>query len=250
MDQDNLAISFKKVTKKFFLQDERTFKEFLPQLLMGKPPGREFTVFSNLSFDIKTGETVGIVGRNGSGKSTILRLIAGVTSPTSGKIIVNGKVAPLIDIGAGFHHELTGYENIFLNGAILGLHKKEIEQVLDSIIEFSELKEFIHTPVKKYSTGMYMKLGFSIAIHANSPIILIDEVLAVGDLAFQEKCLTVLNAIKKNQGRTIVFVSHDDHAVKKFCDRVILLNQGEIVADDTPENALKLYHKLLHLNEQ
>ncbi len=240
----NTTISFKNVTKSFYLQDDRTFKELLPNLLTGKPWAKKFTALSNMSFEIAQGETVGVVGKNGSGKSTLLKLIAGVTFPTSGKVNIEGKVAPLIELGAGFHYELSGYENIFLNAAILGMHKKEIEAKVEEIIEFSELKEFIHTPVKKYSSGMYMRLGFSIAINTNAPILLIDEVLAVGDVAFQEKCMKRLKEIKASGEKTIVFVSHDEHSIKSFCDRAILINESKIVIDGETSRVFEEYHKL------
>lgn len=242
---NDIKISFKNVTKNFYLQDDRTFKELLPSLLTGKPWARKFSALTGISFDITGGETVGIIGKNGSGKSTILKLIAGVTYPTTGKVHIEGKVAPLIELGAGFHYELSGFENIFLNAAILGMHKKEIEAKVEEIIEFSELAEFIHTPVKKYSSGMYMRLGFSIAINTDSPILLIDEVLAVGDAAFQKKCLDKLKEIKSTGNRTVVFVSHDEEAVKSFCDRAILLNHGKIIEDGKPEKVFSSYHKIL-----
>ncbi len=241
---NDIKISFKNVTKNFYLQDDRTFKELLPSLLTGKPWARKFSALSGISFDISQGETVGIIGKNGSGKSTILKLIAGVTYPTTGKVHIEEKVAPLIELGAGFHYELSGFENIFLNAAILGMHKKEIEAKISEIIEFSELSEFIHTPVKKYSSGMYMRLGFSIAINTNSPILLIDEVLAVGDAAFQKKCMDKLKEIKSAGTKTIVFVSHDEEAVKSFCDRAILLNHGKIVEDGKPGSVFNTYQKM------
>lgn len=242
---DNSTISFKNVTKNFYLQEDKTIKELIPSILGGKSWAKKLTVFSNISFEIKVGETVGIVGKNGAGKSTILKLIAGVTYPTFGQVKVNGKVAPLIELGAGFHSELSGYENIFLNGAILGMHKKEIEAQVESIIEFSELGEFIHIPVKRYSSGMYMRLGFSVAIHTYASILLIDEILSVGDAAFQKKCLNYLQEVKKAQDKTIIFVSHSEEAVKQFCDRAILLNQGKIIIDDRPQHVFHVYHKIL-----
>ena len=239
---DNLAIQFKHATKKFYLQDDKTFKEFLPNLILGKPWAKEFIALSDISFDVNQGETVGIVGKNGSGKSTLLKLIAQVTSPTKGEITINGKVVTLTELGAGFHHELTGYENILLNAAILGMHKKEIEAVIDDIVDFSELKEFMHVPVKKYSSGMYVRLGFSIAIYTNADIFLIDEVLAVGDAAFQKKCMARMKELKNKHNKTIIFVSHNEHAVKNFCDRAILLREGKIAADDTPDLIFNQYH--------
>lgn len=239
---DNLIVQFKNVTKKFYLQDDKTFKEFLPNLILGKSWAKEFLALTDINFDIKKGETIGIVGKNGAGKSTLLKLIAGVTTPTTGQVIINGKVAPLIELGAGFHHELTGYENILLNAAILGMHKKEIEAVINDIIDFSELKEFMLVPVKKYSSGMYVRLGFSIAIYTNADIFLIDEVLAVGDAAFQKKCMDKMIELKNKHDKTIIFVSHNEQAVKNFCDRAILLREGKILADNSPKIIFNQYH--------
>lgn len=242
---DDLVIQFKNVTKSFYLQEDKTFKEFLPNLILGRSWAKKFFALSNISFDIKRGETVGIVGKNGAGKSTLLKLIAKVTSPTKGQVIINGKVAPLIELGAGFHHELTGYENILLNAAILGMHKKEIEAIIYQIIEFSELKEFINVPVKKYSSGMYVRLAFSIAVNTNADIFLIDEVLSVGDAAFQKKCLNKMNELKKHN-KTIIFVSHSELAVKRFCERAILLKAGERLADGSPQTIFQQYHNILN----
>lgn len=239
---DNIAIQFKNVTKKFYLQEDKTFKEFLPNLILGKSWAKEFLALSDLSFKINQGETVGIVGKNGAGKSTILKLIAGVTIPTQGSIQINGKVAPLIELGAGFHHELTGYENIILNASILGMHKKEIEAVINEIIEFSELQEFIHVPVKKYSSGMYVRLGFSIAIYTNADIFLIDEVLSVGDAAFQKKCLKKMHELRNTHDKTIIFVSHSEQTMKSFCERAILLHDGRVIAEGLPDFIFDKYH--------
>ncbi len=233
-------IEFTQVTKQYMLQEDRTFKELIPSILFRRPLSRKYKALSDLSFVINEGETVGIVGKNGAGKSTILKLIAGVTYPSHGKVDIRGRVAPIIELGAGFHHELSGYENIFLNAAILGMHKKEIELKLQSIIEFSELEKFIHVPIKKYSTGMQMRLAFAVAIHIDAPILLIDEVLAVGDEAFQEKCLAFLTEMKKAHNKTIVFVSHSRNAVEGFCDRALLIEEGKLVMDDTP---LKVFAK-------
>src|SRR3989344_8318215 len=235
MDNKNVSIQFKNCTKKFYLQEDRTFKEFLPNLILGKSWAKELIALNDISFEIKQGETVGIVGKNGAGKSTLLRLIAGVTSPTKGEVRVEGKVAPLIELGAGFHHELSGYENIFLNAAILGMHKKEIELCLSDIIAFSELDEYLRVPLKKYSTGMQMRLAFSIAIHTPASILLVDEVLAVGDADFQKKCLKRLTEIKQKGDKIIVFVSHDEKSVMNFCERAILLDTGRVMFDGEPE---------------
>lgn len=237
-------ISFKKVTKQFHLQKQRTFKDLLPALVRGESWAKQQVVFSNLSFSIEAGESVAIVGKNGAGKSTLLKLIAGVTYPTKGTVEVGAKVAPMIELGAGFHHELTGYENIFLNSAILGMYRKEIESKVDDIIAFSGLGEYIYEPIKRYSTGMTMRLAFSVAVHTTAPILLVDEVLAVGDRDFQKKCLAKLNEFKK-EGRTIIFVSHDEEAMAAFCDRALLMHQGKLVMDGSPEKVLAEYHSLV-----
>lgn len=218
------VIKFEHVTKNFSLLSHKTFKEFLPALIKGEDTSKNFTALNDLSFDIQRGETVGIIGPNGSGKSTILKLIAGVMSPSSGQITVNGRVSPLIELGAGFHFELSGRENVFLNGTILGLSQKEIEKNFNSIVDFAELWEFIDQPVKRYSSGMYMRLAFSIAVHVYPDILLVDEILAVGDPEFQKKCLKKMEDFKK-LGVTIVFVSHDIDLVKRFCTRIITLDQ-------------------------
>lgn len=234
-------IEFSHVTKQYMLQEDRTFKELIPSILFRRPLSKKYKALNDLNFVIDEGETVGIVGKNGAGKSTILKLIAGVTYPSSGNVHIGGRVAPIIELGAGFHHELSGYENIFLNAAILGMHKLEIEQKLNSIIEFSELEKFIHVPIKKYSTGMQMRLAFAVAIHIDAPILLIDEVLAVGDEAFQEKCLSYLEEMKKAHNKTIVFVSHAREAVEEFCDRALLIEEGNLVMDDTPTKVFAKY---------
>jgi len=236
------AIVFSRVSKLYRLQQHRTLKELLPALFKrrakdtsdGDPKGllrgggarKNLWALKNVSFQIKKGETVGIIGPNGAGKSTILKLIAGVTKPTKGKITVNGRVSPLIELGAGFHPDLTGRENIYLNGAILGLPKKEIDKKFKEIVDFAELWDFIDQPVKRYSSGMYMRLGFSIAVHAIFDILLIDEILAVGDLRFQQKCFERMREIKDK--KTIVFVSHDLGSIRAFCDKVFLLGKGKI----------------------
>ena len=237
------AIRFDCVTKKFSVQNQKTFKEFLPALIRGEDTTRQFTALDNISFDIKKGETVGIIGPNGSGKSTILKLIAGVMSPTTGTVKVNGNVSPLIELGAGFHFELSGRENIYLNGSILGLTQKQIEAQFKSIVDFADLWEFIDQPVKKYSSGMYMRLGFSIAVHVNPQILLIDEILAVGDEAFQKKCFKRMEEFKK-QGVTIIFVSHDLSAIEKFCSKVIFINKSKLENIGKPTQIIEAYHQV------
>jgi len=236
------SITFDHVVKEFFLQEDRTFKELIPSLISGKSWAKSKQVLDDVSFSVTQGETVAIVGKNGAGKSTILKLIAGVTYPTSGTVSVVGKVAPLIELGSGFHHELSGYENIFLNAAILGMHKKQIELVLEDIIAFSELEEYLPVPLKKYSTGMQMRLAFSIAVHAPAEILLVDEVLAVGDVDFQQKCLNRLTEIKNTGEKIIIFVSHDEKSVTNFCERAMLLDAGRIVFDGTTNKAFSHYY--------
>jgi ABC-type polysaccharide/polyol phosphate transport system ATPase subunit len=233
-------IKFENVTKKFSLLKQKTFKEFLPALFTGKETKNEFIAFENINFEIEKGETVGIIGPNGCGKSTILKLVAGVMSPASGKVTVNGKISPLIELGAGMHPELTGKENIYLNATILGLSKKEIDRKYESILEFSELGEFINQPVKHYSSGMYVKLAFSVAIQVDPEILIIDEILAVGDAAFQPKCFAKMEEFKK-RGTTILFVSHSLGQVEKFCTRAIYINNHHLIADGKPEKVCAQY---------
>lgn len=241
--KNDIAIEFKEVSKKFRKGQKTLLKQALLDFF--KPSKQEdFWAVKDLSFKIKKGESVGIIGVNGSGKSTILKLIAGVLYPTKGKVAVNGLIGPLIELGAGFHPELTGKENIYLNGTILGLSKKEIDEKLDEIINFAQLQEFIDTPVKHYSSGMYMRLGFSVAININPEILLVDEILAVGDLAFQKKCLDKMHEFH-SKGVTTVFISHSMDTVSNLCDKVILLNKGKVVGVGSPGQIIQKYQNLL-----
>ncbi|MFA5828054.1 MAG: ABC transporter ATP-binding protein [Candidatus Shapirobacteria bacterium] len=233
-------IQFSHVTKDFSLQNQKTFKEFLPALFLGEKTVNKFTALSDISFEIQRGECVGIIGPNGSGKSTILKLVAGVMSPTSGKVTVEGKISPLIELGAGMHPELSGKENIYLNGSILGLKKSEINNYLQSIIDFAQLVDFIDQPVKHYSSGMYMRLAFAVAVHVDPEILIVDEILAVGDSAFQEKCFQKMEEFKA-KGVTILFVSHSMTQVQSFCSRVIYLNHSKLVDQGTPEKIIERY---------
>ena len=237
------VIKFDHVTKQFSKLNHKTFKEFLPALFKGEQTKESFIALNDISFEIKKGETVGIIGPNGSGKSTILKLIANVMSPTSGKVTVHGNISPLIELGAGFHPELTGRENIFLNGAILGLSQKEIATNLNSIIEFAELQEFIDQPVKHYSSGMYMRLAFAVAVHTHPEILLVDEILAVGDTAFQKKCFDRMEEFKKSKETTIIFVSHDLPRVKKFCSKVIFINHSKLISQGNSSININKYLK-------
>jgi len=199
-----------------------------------------YTALKNIDLEISSGETVGIIGKNGAGKSTILGLLAKVLKPTSGQISVKGRVAPLLELGAGFHPELSGRQNILLNGVLLGMLKREVEEKVDEIISFSELEDFIYQPIRTYSSGMLARLGFSVAIHCNPDIMLVDEVLAVGDQDFQKKCMEKMYFFKQ-LGKTIVLVSHNMEELNKVCDRVILIKDGYSSKDGKPEDILPFY---------
>lgn len=188
----------------------------------------EFWALKDLSFEIKRGEVVGIIGRNGAGKSTLLKVLSRITEPTSGRIQIDGRVASLLEVGTGFHPELTGRENIFLNGAILGMSRVEIKQKFDEIVAFSEVEKFLDTPVKRYSSGMYVRLAFAVAAHLEPEILIVDEVLAVGDAQFQKKCLGKIQDVSANQGRTVLFVSHQIDSVTRLCKKALWLNQGKL----------------------
>jgi lipopolysaccharide transport system ATP-binding protein len=198
----------------------------------------------NINFDIKQGDAVGIIGRNGAGKSTLLKILSRVTSPTTGNIKIKGRVASLLEVGTGFHPELTGRENIYLNGAILGMRKNEIHRKFDEIVDFSGVERYIDTPVKRYSSGMYVRLAFAVAAHLESEILIVDEVLAVGDVEFQKKCLGKIGEVTKGEGRTVLFVSHNLHSIASLCHRSILLTNGQLCLFDTSSNVIKEYTKL------
>ncbi len=195
---------------------------------VGKAGKEDFWALKNINFEVKKGEAIGMIGANGAGKSTLLKILTGITPPTTGEITMRGKVASLLEVGTGFHPELSGRENIFLNGAILGMTKKEIGVKFNDIIKFSGIEKFIDTPVKRYSSGMYVRLAFSVAAHMEPDILLVDEVLAVGDAEFQKKCLGKMDEVTKKAGRTILFVSHNMNAIQKLCKRCILLKDGKI----------------------
>jgi len=236
------AISITGVSKLFFKQEQKTFKEFLPAFFTGKKTREWFWALKNIDLEVKQGETLGIIGVNGSGKSTMLKLIAGVSRPTKGEIRVNGTIAPLIELGAGFHPELTGRENVDLNGVILGMTRKEVAAKFDEIVTFAELKDFIDVPVKHYSSGMYLRLAFAVAIHTNPDILLVDEILAVGDDKFRAKCLKRVRDLQA-AGKTIVMVSHTMEQIQDYCDRAILLSKGSLIISDTPSKVIATYTK-------
>lgn len=238
------AIEVRNVWKQFIVRHNRA--DSLKERFIGlfnrryREHCEPFWALRDINLTIEHGEALGLIGPNGSGKSTLLRLIARTLYPTKGEIIVRGRVAPMIEIGVGFHHELTGQENIYLNASLYGLTRREIDRIYNDIVDFSELGEFIDVPVKNYSTGMYARLGFSIAVHLDPDILLIDEVLAVGDEHFQKKCLERMMEFRR-RGKTIVFVSHSAEAIKKICDRACLLSQGMIKAFGEVASVLEAY---------
>lgn len=235
MSYDSSAITFDNVWKKYSKANifHRSIREDVFNILNMRNhrstlSSEEFWALKDILFVVNKKETVGIFGPNGAGKSTILKLIAGVTLPTIGRVGVDGRVAPLIEIGAGFHPDLTGKENVFMNGTILGMKIPEIKKKMDSIVAFSELEEFINMPVKKYSSGMYLRLAFSIAIHSEADVYLIDEILTVGDEAFQKKCLDKIYELKRSE-RTLLIVTHNRQLMERVADRIIFVRKGETV---------------------
>jgi len=236
-----IAISVENVEKSFKIYKDKgfTLKE---RILFFKSRNAyvKNNILRGISFDIEKGDILGIVGKNGSGKSTLLKLITKIIYPDSGSIKINGKVSSLIELGAGFHPDMTGRENIYINASIYGLTKKEIDSKLDTIIKFSELEEFIDSPIRTYSSGMYMRLAFSVAINVEAEILLIDEILSVGDANFQAKCFRKMQELK-NSGITIVIVSHDLHTMEKLCNKVIWIESGKIKRNGIPNEVLKEY---------
>lgn len=236
------VITFKDVNKLFYLQHQKTLKEAAQALVKKQKTLEKVQALKQLSFTVKKGKTLGILGKNGAGKSTLLKLIAGVSQPTSGSAEIIGRVAPLIELGAGFHPELSGRENVFLNGVILGLKEKDIEKKFKEIIDFAELHDFVDMPVKHYSSGMYTRLAFSVAVSVDPDILLVDEVLSVGDMAFQEKCMEKMRSFKK-KGTTIILVTHSTKSVRSFCDVGMFLEKGEMLYYGEPEQAVHIYEE-------
>lgn len=249
------VIKVENLTKKYVISHQvkpgesalrEVFSQKAKRLLTGKISGskskhEEFLALNNVSFEINKGERVGIIGRNGAGKSTLLKILSQITEPTAGRITMEGRVSSLLEVGTGFHPELTGRENIFLNGAILGMGKREIQSKFDEIVAFAEIEQFLDTPVKRYSSGMYVRLAFSIAAHLDPEILIIDEVLAVGDSVFQKKCLDRMNAIGR-EGKTILYVSHNLATVEALCTKAILLNKGMLAAQGGITEVANIYN--------
>ena len=205
--------------------------------------GEKFLALDGVSFEVKKGERVGLIGHNGAGKSTLLKLISRVTAPTGGTIGLNGRITSMLEVGTGFHQELTGRENVYMNGAILGMTKKEIDAKMEDIIEFSEVRQFIDTPVKRYSSGMFVKLAFSVAANLDSEIMIMDEVLAVGDVNFQQKCIKKMKNVAINDGKTIIYVSHNMSTIRELCDRCVVLSHGKVIYDGEVEKAIAIYEQ-------
>ncbi len=213
----------------------------LPVGSEGYAANKVFNALSNVNLKVHKGERVGIIGGNGAGKSTLLKIISRITAPTKGSVKIKGKVASMLEVGTGFHAELTGRENIYLNGSILGMSKAEVDKKIEAIIDFSECRQFIDTPVKRYSSGMYVKLAFAVAAHLDADILIMDEVLAVGDMAFQEKCLGKMDEVSSNEGKTILYVSHNMSTIQRLCNRCIVIDKGEIIFDGDTGKAVELY---------
>lgn len=239
------AIEIDNVSKVFRLARNpvHSFKERM--LTLGRNEHEEFRALNPLSIEILEGQTVGILGHNGSGKSTLLKCIAGILSPTTGEVRLRGRLASLLELGAGFHPELTGRENVFINAAFLGISRHEIGRRFDDIVEFAELHQFIDEPVKHYSSGMYVRLGFAVAVNLDPDILLVDEVLAVGDEVFQMKCINRVKQFQR-EGRTIVFVTHATDTVREICDRALVLHHGDLVADGPPPTSIRAFREHLH----
>ena len=212
-----------------------------PQSSNHQPSREEFWALKDVSFEVKQGDRIGIIGRNGAGKTTLLKLLSRITEPTTGRIAIKGRVASLLEVGTGFHPELTGRENIFLNGAILGMTKKEIRSKFDEIVDFSEIEKFLDTPVKRYSSGMYVRLAFAVAAHLEPEILLVDEVLAVGDASFQKKCLGKMEDVSTKEGRTVLFVSHNMGAIQSLCKRCLLIQKGNLIQDNSAQAVVQAY---------
>lgn len=238
----SISVTVEDVGREFKKYYQRTFKEYLTDR-HAKNFNKVFWALRNVSFEVKDGSTVGLIGRNGSGKSTLLKIISGVLTPSEGQVVRPVATAALLELGAGFQPDMTGKENIFLNSAILGRTNKQTQKNLESIIDFSGIEEFINTPVKFYSSGMYARLGFAIAIHTDPELLLVDEVLAVGDEPFQQRCLSKIKSMQA-EGRSIILVTHSSQNVRDFCDEAVLLDHGKLISQGTVDEVLNVYQQL------
>jgi lipopolysaccharide transport system ATP-binding protein len=239
------AITVEQLGKQYQIGDREIYETLRDAIMrkfsygreLGRKPATKFWALSDVSFNVRQGEVVGIIGRNGAGKSTLLKILSRITEPTTGRIDLYGRVGSLLEVGTGFHQELTGRENVFLNGAILGMQRAEIAAKFDEIVAFAEVERFIDMPVKRYSSGMYLRLAFSVAAFLESEVLLVDEVLAVGDATFQKRCLGKMRDISAG-GRTVIFVSHNMAAIESLCTRCLMISQGNLVADGTPHEVI------------
>jgi ABC-2 type transport system ATP-binding protein len=236
------------VSKRFRLDKDKSLKERLVLRRANRVPVEEFWALRNVSFELDAGNTLGLIGHNGSGKSTLLKTVGGILTPTSGFVEKRGRIAALLELGAGFHPDLTGRENVYLNASILGLTRAQTDQYFDAIVDFSGIEQFIDTQVKFYSSGMYVRLAFAVAVHVDPEILLVDEVLSVGDEPFQRKCLERIKSFQR-EGRTIVFVTHSLDQTRELCDRVILLEHGNVIVDGKPTDAIRTYRERYAVDE-
>jgi ABC-type polysaccharide/polyol phosphate transport system ATPase subunit len=245
-----MDLRFERVSKRYRIQSDAASRDsgLRATIRRLRSQKKDFWAVKNVSFEVRRGESLGIIGHNGAGKSTILKLLSNIATPTHGEITINGRLSALLEVGSGFHPELTGRENVYLSGSILGMRRAEITSKLDSIIEFSGVRPFIDVPVKRYSSGMYVRLGFSITAHLDPDILLLDEVLAVGDMEFQEKCKKRIGELHR-RGTTLVFISHDLAAVRNLCQRVLLLQQGEIIAAGPPDITIRRYTETANFHQ-
>jgi lipopolysaccharide transport system ATP-binding protein len=234
------------ISKRYYIRQEHaaspSVRHRLASLLRGKNRNTEFWAVRDISLEVPPGQALGIIGPNGAGKSTLLKLLAGITAPTKGEMVIRGRLAALLEVGSGFHPELTGRENVFLSGSILGMKRAEIRGKLDQMIDFADVRGFVDVPIKRYSSGMVVRLGFAVAAHLEPDILLLDEVLAVGDLAFQKKCLARILELKRQA--TIIFISHDMSAVEQLCDRVVVINRGTVIFDGDTGAGMSAYRNL------
>src|SRR3989344_2888090 len=245
MNQD-IAIKVEGISKKYVIGEKNSYVTLreqlmkLPQKLFSRRKPREFWALKNISFEVKRGEILGIIGRNGAGKSTLLKILSRITEPTSGQVTMKGRVASLLEVGTGFNPELTGRENIYLNGAIIGMSRKEIKHKFAAIVNFAGIGDFLDTPVKRYSSGMYVRLAFAVSAHLDSDILLVDEVLPVGDIEFQKKCIGKMNNLARD-GKTVVFISHSIPAISKLCTNCLWVQNGKIIKAGSTREIIDAY---------
>ncbi len=255
----NISLKAENICKKYLISNTREQYSSYREVISNKfkriinnnfeESYQTFDALSDINFEIYEGDSLGIIGKNGAGKSTLLKVLSQITKPSSGRIIINGRISSLLEVGTGFHPELTGRENIFLNGSILGMSRKEINRKFDEIVDFSGVEQFLDTPVKRYSSGMYVRLAFAVAAHLETEILVVDEVLAVGDTEFQRKCLGKMKEVSSQSGRTVLFVSHNMGAIQNLCNKAILLNKGNIISHGNPKDLTEEY-LLLNSNKE